>query len=288
MLFPIEVGLPDRDINKIIKLYKRAYKKIVLEISTATDFGIYNRRSILSQIEIILTKLGADVQDFLEKEIPNNYKIGFNQADRQLKSFGVELIGDMQFNLLHQEAIINLIDDTSKAFAGGITGVKRNAEMLLNKAVKEEIKMRMAEGAISGEATKAIRAYINGYLKDQGLASLIDKGGRKWTLDRYTDMLIRTKTAEARNRGLINRVVENKYDLVQVSSHPSSCPLCAPWQSKILSLTGNTKGYPTLTEAEESGLFHPNCRHAINVYDPEISKQTRSFNPKTGKYELAE
>lgn len=285
-LFPVEVGLSDKDINKIIVLYKRAYKKIVQEIASATDFGIYNRRAILSQIEGILTRLGADVQDFIDKEIPNNYTTGFNQAERQLRSFGYNIVADQQFNLLHQEAIMNLIDDTSKAFGESITGVKRSAELLLNKAVKEEIKMRMAEGVIGGEATREIKKYIVGYLKENDLSSLIDKGGRKWTLDRYTEMLIRTKTVEARNRGLINRTAETGFDLVQVSDHSGECELCRPWEGRILSLTGATKGYPTLDEAESAGLFHPNCRHAINAYDPQLAKQTRSYNPNTGKYEL--
>lgn len=286
MLFPIEVGLSDRDISKVITLYKRAYRKILQEIVGATDFGIYNRRAILSQIESILSRLGADVQEFIDKEIPRNYTQGFNQSERQLKSYGYTLVVDQKFNLLHQEAIMNLIDDTSKAFAESITGVKRNAELLLNKAVKEEIKMRMAEGVIGGEATREIKNYIVGYLKDNELASLIDKGGRKWTLDRYTEMLIRTKTVEARNRGLINRTAEMGFDLVQVSDHQGECELCRPWEGKILSLTGATKGYPTLTEAESAGLFHPNCRHAINTYDIYLADKTRSYNPETGKYEI--
>ena len=48
-----------------------------------------------------------------------------------------------------------------------------------------------------------------------------------------------------------------------------------PWQGKVLSITGKTKGYPTLEEAKAAGLFHPNCRHAYGLHidlDKEIEE----------------
>jgi hypothetical protein len=101
-------------------------------------------------------------------------------------------------------------------------------------------------------------------------------------------MLFRTKVVEARNRGIANRLVENGYDLVQVSNHGmASCPMCAPWQGKILSSTGATKGYDTVLDAERAGLFHPNCRHAINVLVPGLASMTRAYNPDKGAYDPA-
>ena len=129
-----------------------------------------------------------------------------------------------------------------------------------------------------------MKTYVKGVLEDAGLSSLIDKGGKEWTLDRYTEMLIRTKTVEARNAGLSNRILENDGDLVEVSSHGSECELCGPWEGQILSLTGKTPGYPTVDEATADGLFHPNCRHAINAIDLSISSKTRSFDEDSGKY----
>lgn len=58
-------------------------------------------------------------------------------------------------------------------------------------------------------------------------------------------------------------------DLIQISYHTSTCEMCAPRNGKVLSLTGQTPGYPTLAEAEGAGLFHPNCRHASSLFIPE-------------------
>lgn len=286
MLFPLEVGVGDKEIEKLTTMYKNAYKRIVSEIKGASDFGVYNRKAILGQIEIILEDLGADVQDFIEKEVPKNYLLGTKQAVKQLNSFGAGLVVDQELNKLHTEAINMLVGDTLSAFGDSISGVKKSATQLLNKAVKEQIKMQMAEGISAGKTLKGVKTYLSGVLAENDLTSLVDKAGREWTLDRYTEMLVRTKTAEARNRGLLNRSAELDHDLVQVSDHNTDCPVCGPWEGEIISLTGKTPGYPTLAEAEADGLFHPNCRHAINVYDAEFAGRLREYNPDTGKYEL--
>ena len=45
---------------------------------------------------------------------------------------------------------------------------------------------------------------------------------------------------------------------------------CIPYQGKVLSLTGRTKGYTTVKEAETNGLFHPNCIHSFAVTEKVI------------------
>jgi len=64
---------------------------------------------------------------------------------------------------------------------------------------------------------------------------------------------------QAHLEGTANRLVEQGHDLVKVSTHRGACELCQPWQGKVLSITGKTKGYRTLEEAKAAGLFHPNC-----------------------------
>lgn len=281
-IFPLEVEVNEKRLLKLTKVFKVAQAQIADELIGATDFGYKNRKAILKQIDEILAELGTEVgEKVIPEAIEEMYQTGAEEAASQLKEVtdGAAPV-KTGFNRVHKQAVAALVDDTAKAFAESMTGVSRNARLLLNKAVKEEMTQRLATGKISGEALKRIKNEIVGIMQEQGIASLVDKGGKKWTLDRYAEMLIRTKSVEARNRGLANRVAEFKYDLVQVSDHgASSCPLCQPWQGKILSLRGETKGYPTLAEAERAGLFHPNCRHAINVLIPELASRTNAYDP---------
>lgn len=278
-MYPERVYINESKITRITNTYKGAYKNILKEINTATDFGVANRKAILSQIEIILVKLGINVNDFIEKEIPSYYKQGADEAVKQLKNSGIEVSVSEGFNRIHNEAVKALVDTTARAFGETMTSVNRTAQLILGRAVREAITQKMATGMIAGDALRQVKREIKGLIAEQGLDVLVDKGGHTWTLDRYTEMLFRTKMVEARNRGLVNRMVENGHDLVQVSSHSGSCEFCAPWQGKILSITGDTPGYTTVAEAEVDGLFHPNCRHAINTLIPGLARLTSAYDP---------
>lgn len=280
-MYPAEVEVNEANILKITTTFKKSYKQILSEITTATDFGVANRKAILSQIEAILTDLGVDVQKFLEDELPEYYEIGSEEALRQLRNVGADINVAEGFNRIHRDAIIALVDDTARAFGESLTGISRSANLVLGKATRELLTQQMAKGFIGGEAIATVRKVIKATIQEQGLSALVDKGGRKWTLDRYADMLFRTKAVEARNRGLANRMVQNGYDLVQVSTHFTEHEECRVWEGKILSLTGATKGYPTVAQAEKAGLFHPNCKHAINVMIPKLAKLTSAYDPET-------
>ncbi|EEX49272.1 hypothetical protein GCWU000246_00004 [Jonquetella anthropi E3_33 E1] len=85
----------------------------------------------------------------------------------------------------------------------------------------------------------------------------------------YAEMLSRTTLMQVHNAATWNEFAEHGEDLIQISYHTPTCEMCAPWNGKVLSLTGKTPGYPTLAEAEGAGLFHPNCRHASSLWLPD-------------------
>jgi len=283
-MYPTNVELNEKNIAKLTALFKTAYKKIVDEIKGATDFGIANRKAILAQIKTILTALGTDVDDFLKKEMPDYYKQGADFAVKQLEKIDAEVAVSTGFNRVHRDAILALVDDTSRAFGESISGVYRSTNLLLSKAVREQLTQQMALGKIKGEALRTVKNNIVGILESKGLSALVDKSGKTWQLDTYSEMLIRTKAVEARNRGMANRMVENDYDLVQVSKHGAD-DVCGEWEGKILSVSGKTPGYDTVADAEAAGLFHPNCKHAINALRLDVARKSMGWNPDSGQYE---
>lgn len=119
-----------------------------------------------------------------------------------------------------------------------------------------------------------------------GMGFFVDTAGRKWGLDTYAEMATRTATTRALLAGHTDTMVERGVDLVVVSSHPRPAPVCAPYERKVLSLTGK---YPagthrvgdaivrvkaTMAEAEAAGLHHPNCRHRHSAYVPGFTDLT--------------
>lgn len=94
---------------------------------------------------------------------------------------------------------------------------------------------------------------------DKGITGFIDKAGRSWSLRSYAEMATRSTTGQAAIEGAIQRLRDNDYDLVIVSFHADSCPLCEPWEGQVLSISGKNENYPSLDAAIADGLFHPNC-----------------------------
>lgn len=62
---------------------------------------------------------------------------------------------------------------------------------------------------------------------------------------------------------------------VTVSGH--CCEKCAEWENRLLSISGKTKGLPTVEEATAAGLFHPNCTHSLNEVDDFTREE--EYNP---------
>lgn len=276
-MYPQRVDINPESIKKLTRLYKDTYKQILDEITNATSFSGDRKRQILRQIDKILRDLGTDVDKFIKEEIPQYYKQGAEQAVKQLNNVGADIPVDTGFNLVQKEYIMGLVDDVSTAFGETLSTVKRTTSNLLGRAVRDAVTQKIAKGITAGDALKQVRDQIVLQLKEQGLTALVDKGGRAWELDTYAEMLFRTKVVEARNRGMVNRMVENGYDLVQVSAHGAD-DVCGDWEGEILSMTGKTPGYKTVAEAEADGLFHPNCKHALNVMIPKLARQTNAYD----------
>lgn len=283
--FPDQVNVDESQIKRLTSIYLSAYQEIADRFGDSSGFSSFKRRVILAQIESILVDFGEEVETIIEEVIPDAYEAGAGQAIVQLKSINAPIDIRTGFNRIHKEAIAALVDDTAKAFGESIQGVNRSARRLMGQATKDAITQQLATGQISGDALEKIKKNVIRILQTDGLPALVDKGNHPWSLDRYSEMLIRTKAVEARNTGLKNRLVENNYDLVQVSQHGAT-DVCAKWEGKILSITGATPGYKTLQDATEDGLFHPNCKHAINGLDMGLARKTMGWNTKTQEYEV--
>lgn len=57
-------------------------------------------------------------------------------------------------------------------------------------------------------------------------------------------------------------------DLVVTNVVPDPCRACAHWQGRVLSVSGASRRFPAVKEAEADGMFHPNCRHELRLYVP--------------------
>ena len=132
---------------------------------------------------------------------------------------------------------------------------------------------------------KATQDALNGFAA-RGIDGFTDKAGRTWHIDTYAEMATRTGAAHSLRAAYEGELIARGEDLVLVTGNTYTCRLCAPWQDKVLSLTGlypaGTHRLPsavgdgyvtvhvagTMEEARAAGLHHPNCTHSEGLYLP--------------------
>jgi len=81
-----------------------------------------------------------------------------------------------------------------------------------------------------------------------------------WKLKDYAEMATRTTTREAVVHGQVNRLLAHNISLVRISEHADSCPQCAPYQGRLIDLSGQITEWQG--EAVASGPLppiHPRC-----------------------------
>ncbi|WP_405679295.1 phage minor capsid protein [Streptomyces sp. NBC_00048] len=126
---------------------------------------------------------------------------------------------------------------------------------------------------------------------DRGLRTFVDRGGRAWQMTSYAEMAVRTATGRAAVEAHGDKLRAAGLDLVIVSNAPHECPLCKPFEGKVLSLAGPggartvevkhavEDGHTvqvhiagSLDEARQRGFQHPNCRHSVAAYLPGVTR----------------
>ncbi|HQL37599.1 MAG TPA: hypothetical protein PLG67_13480 [Bacillota bacterium] len=252
----------DAEINRLVRFYEQAEREILDQLNRALLRG--NKTEYLAQmkrnIEAILQQLREGNRTWCEQAIPRVYSQGLYSADAMLKDIGATVKAG--FGAIHQQAAQVLAENAYQRFEDVVQVIGRQVNDIYRELALENVR-----GTVVGYDTwkQTARRYRE-QLAERGVTGFKDRSGRMWNMRTYCEMHARTVCMEAHLQGTANRLVEQGHDLVKVSTHLGACELCQPWQGKILSITGKTKGYPTLEEAKAAKLFHPRCRHAYGLH----------------------
>lgn len=128
----------------------------------------------------------------------------------------------------------------------------------------------------AGEPTRAVMERGVTRLANSGLETIDYISGTKTTIDAALRRHIVSQANQARNRLLMQRMDEWKWDLVFVDAHFGARPSHAEWQGKVYSRSGRSTEYPSLVDATGygtvTGLCGANCYHYMTPYVPGYSE----------------
>ncbi len=155
--------------------------------------------------------------------------------------------------------------------------IHKSAFFVANGVFTEKQAANMATKELTElQRTKLAIDEANKDFLSRGFNCIEYKDGRRVNIASYSQMAVRTASLRAQLMGegdfrkSIGRV------LVQSTSHGGACPICQKWENKIfiddVYSGGNKKDgkYMLLSEAMEQGFLHPNCRHGLTTYYPEL------------------
>lgn len=265
---PVSTKVPQKKQDDLQAIFAAAVSKVGLIITAAAAARIRSRAAIQAKVRVVTTQLNKDVGDWVAANMPGYYYSGANDVLQALRKADAVISAPKGNPAVDKSALQAIVDQTTNAMTDATAGIARSASNIVSDAVRQQANQIVAQGRLNSEALKTVQDNIQQSLKDNGVSALKDKAGRTWQPDVYARNVARTQATALRNEGVTNRMLANGFDLVQVSNTGSDHPVCEEWEDEIISISGNTDGYPTLDDAKSDGLFHPNCEHNLNPLDP--------------------
>nr|DAV15197.1 MAG TPA: minor capsid protein [Bacteriophage sp.] len=263
--------------RELIRQYEQAETEIRKEIEKEPEGnrGEYAKK-LLASISAILAGLYVATETWSGNNVPRIYNEGVQQAQRgvnaQYKAAGMKPPDIGKMTSADFDAVSVLQRNLNADLTNAVDYVGRMMEDEIRKAGLHA----SLEKVSSGRTVKQMQRSLVQMLEEKGIAAIeYMRGGKKcyMSLSAYAKLVARSTVHEARNTANINLGARIGNDLVKMSSHFGSCPICEPYQGRVFSVSGTNPNYPALYDTPWSSAyqnFHPHCRHILTQYIEEL------------------
>jgi hypothetical protein len=251
---------------KLVEAYKKAQQNLIDIIAQKEAKGNITtyQKSLLNQVNAELSKLDSFSSAWVKNQVTKEYYKSAEEVNKFFKDLKVELPNANVFSKLNTSAVEMLVKNS--------TGDLLDANQYIGRQISDQIRQVSIDATTQkfaqGLTVKELKRQLINKLIDTGINGIKDKRGRLISLDAYASVVARSTTAEATNRATINQLTENGYDLVKMTSHNTTCKLCAPLQGRVYSISGKDERFPKLNIAFVGNYanIHPNCKHRLAPY----------------------
>ncbi|MDQ0377947.1 phage minor capsid protein [Amycolatopsis thermophila] len=231
--------------------------------------------AVRDELLAIVQRLDTDTPGMARRALEEAYDLGRRAATTL----------DVSSIRTRTDEVLTLAQRYVGQLRGTFVPVLRAELDLYQRAVVETELLMQTGTMVRREAV----AQVVDRLQAQGRDRFLDDQGRRWHLDTYARMAGRTVAGHAAVQGQLDRMVVEGRDLVVISDSPRECPMCRPWEGKLLSISGGRVGervdghrvVAPLAEARAAGLWHPNCTHRADPYAAGLTRVPKAdANPE--------
>lgn len=309
---PVSPSMAEDLAAAVADLYEAAQGTIITRIRDALAAGINSPvwlqlkaaavGDLQTAIQAVIDALAYDAGGAIRQAVATAYERGQQAAVAEL---GALTVG-------RQVAVVAALPNAP--------AVDRLASALISDTGPVHVRMlRQTMDVYRGVITHASAAPLLGaqtrrqaaqtaldQFAQRGVTGFVDRAGRGWDMRSYVEMATRSVVGRAAVDAHTDRLTAAGVDLVMVSDSPEECPLCRPWEGKILALTGAPGARTieqehttdddrtvrvdvagTLAEARAAGLQHPNCTHRTSAYLPGVTTPPATV-PARATYEQSQ
>lgn len=264
----------DKDADRMVKLYRQAYSLVVNELlrllETDSPQSLINQEASLArQIQLILKQSDEQILPEIEQLINKSHVKGQAQAILALGDATTlyQATQAVSMTVLAKQSVDAMIQDTFEDVLAITDRTDKRIKQTVRKVAGETMRINAIQ-QLGYETTR--QDIINKLLKEgfskdikKDYKGITDSAGRKWKLDSYVNMLVKTKMQQSYIEGIRAESIERGTDLGVISSH-GAIDACSNYEGLVISLTGATQGYRTYDELRSSNrIFHPHCKHTV-------------------------
>lgn len=277
----------EKELQKLIAIFLRAETAIINEIGRLRSSGLtdYSAVSALERVQAILRKMENDCWEYVPKMVEKQFYVRVPEARKLLEipeTVEKHAAGYANAAILtgEQHAVV---DQLVASLMGEITDAAITVMATLQSAligrVEPDIYRRVGleQVALRQATGQGVYKQLPGFvetLRREGVTAFVDKAGRHWSLHTYCSMVSRTTSRQAEVLAVLT--ADPGHDLYQISSHGTTCALCAPYEGRVYSRSGTDPDFPPLASAfgkvDENGPdtlantwlnIHPGCLHVL-------------------------
>lgn len=261
----------DAIIEQLAGLYRAASDELIDElVRLATTVDPYGRiqvrrdriRELGRMLDAELRQLDRAADQWLSGQLPEVFRLGAEQGGLSFQWTGVA-----------REAVQALAADAHDDLLTATRFVRRESKLFIRDAAKLRTRSTLLEGRTAAQQGRVLAQQ----LADRGIAAVTYRNGARYSLGTYGEMVVRTKSAQAYNRGAFISARDNGVTWMECYDGPD-CGLTYHADSD--------KANGTIREldvAESWPIAHPNCARSWgprpDVRDAKAAEDARRYSP---------
>ena len=269
------------DVTALLRnLFLRTEKELIREITRKRNAGHveYGEVAALERVQKILQSMvdtsWSYVPAMIEKIFYHSDKdaAGYANARSMPGMYSVTQIALMEQLANNLQGELLEMAGTAKKSVESVFTIARLENDPYRKLALEQVLRQEAAGKPWIRTSEDLIKEM----ETNGITGFTDKAGRRWSIQAYGNMAVRTTARQAEVAALLS---SDDYDLWQITKVGTTCPVCAPLEGRVYSKSGTNPDYPPLTVAfgkvDPAGSndlshtylnIHPNCLHALIKY----------------------